>query len=108
MVTARDEADELAGLMLADAVAPHECEVTVLPHGLLVGEILDRLASEAISLVCVSALPPFAVMHAGYLCKRLRARLPHVRIVVAIWHAQADTASSEDVTGVPVAGSMRW
>lgn len=90
VLPARDEADELAGLMLSEAIAQHAGEATVLPHGMLVGEMVDRLEESGIELVCVSAVPPLAVMHAGYLCKRLRARLPHVRVVVAIWNAQGD------------------
>lgn len=94
VLPARDEADELAGLMLSDVVMQHAGETTVLPHGMLVGEMVDRLEESGIELVCVSALPPFAVMHAGYLCKRLRARLPNVRVVVAIWNAQSDMSDA--------------
>ena len=94
VLPARDAADEIAGLMLADAIAQHAGQATVLPHGMLVGEMVERLEETGIELVCVSALPPFAVMHAGYLCKRLRNRLPHVRVVVAIWNAESDMADA--------------
>lgn len=40
--------------------------------------------------MCISALPPGAVLHASALCRRLRGRLPDATIVVALRHAEGD------------------
>ena len=56
----------------------------------------DRLASEMVEavdakkadVVCVSALPPGAVAHSRYLCKRLLARYPDARMLVGLWTAK--------------------
>jgi hypothetical protein len=38
-------------------------------------------------MVCISAVPPSAILHAGYLCKRMKARFPKIPILVGIWNA---------------------
>ena len=52
--------------------------------------VLERVAELGPQAVYVSALPPAAVLHASFLCKRLRPRFPDLKIVVALWHAQGD------------------
>jgi len=46
---------------------------------------LRRLADQAPALVCIGALPPGGLAHTRYLCKKLRARFPKVKIVVGRW-----------------------
>jgi hypothetical protein len=41
-------------------------------------------------IVAISAMPPAAVAHARYLCKRLHARFADIRMIVGVWHARAD------------------
>jgi hypothetical protein len=38
-------------------------------------------------IICVSALPPGGLAQTRYLCKRLRARYPDVKIVIGRWGA---------------------
>lgn len=90
ILPARDEADDLAGMMMADLLAPQRYDVSVLRRPTLVGEMLERVAQQQPTVVCISALPPHAAMHAGYLCKRLRTRFPEIKIMVALWNAQGD------------------
>jgi DNA-binding transcriptional LysR family regulator len=35
--------------------------------------------------ILISALPPFAIMHARSLCRKLRKRYPGVRVVLGVW-----------------------
>src|SRR4029079_18009904 len=51
------------------------------------------------AVVCISATPPAAVMHARYLCTRLRARLPKVRLVVGLWDTSGDLTKAEKRIG---------
>ncbi|HZL88881.1 MAG TPA: hypothetical protein VFB96_10950, partial [Pirellulaceae bacterium] len=39
------------------------------------------------------------VMHARYLCKRLRERLPEVKLVVGLWDAQGDLTKAKERIG---------
>jgi hypothetical protein len=84
-VPARDEADELVGMMLTQLLqkaGSKNCRYLSIGT---VENMLDQLERGGFTIVCVSALPPFAVGQARSLCKRLRARLPHISIVVGLW-----------------------
>jgi predicted PurR-regulated permease PerM len=91
---ARDEADEIAGLMVADVVWERGIDLEVLATDMLAGEVLDRIGQDAVRAVLVSALPPQATAHARYLGKRLRARFPELRIVVGLWEAGGSVRKS--------------
>src|SRR5690606_30914675 len=64
---ARDMADEIAGLMLADIVCERGIDLEVLPTDMLAGEVIERLGQGDVQAVFVSALPPQATAHARYL-----------------------------------------
>jgi hypothetical protein len=40
--------------------------------------------------VCISALPPFALLHARDLYKRVRSNVPNARIIVGLWKFSGD------------------
>ncbi len=87
---ARTEADEITALMLAQLLETSGCVVQTVPVTSLSGEFSDLLERYTADVVCVSATPPAAVMHARYLCKRLRNRIADAKLVVGLWNAQAD------------------
>jgi predicted PurR-regulated permease PerM len=90
VLTARDEADEIVAMMLVHTMQASGINAEVLSATLLKGEALERASALHPRSVCISALPPGAVLHASALCRRLRARLPDATIVVALWHAEGD------------------
>ncbi|HYG54115.1 MAG TPA: AI-2E family transporter [Burkholderiales bacterium] len=94
IAAAHDRADHLAGMMLAHAVR-EEQSALVLPFPVLAGETLEMIGERRCKTVCISAVPPHAASHAGYLCKRLKQRFPELRVVVVLWTGQPiDTARS--------------
>jgi predicted PurR-regulated permease PerM len=82
---ARDELDELALTMLRDLVASTPCGMQVTPAGMLAAEIVTLVAEQSPGIVCIGFVPPGGLAQARYLCKRLRARFPGLRIVVGRW-----------------------
>ena len=58
--------------------------------------MLELIEQARPDLVCISAMPPAAVLHARYLCKRLRNRFPELPILVGLWDAQGDLQKSRD------------
>jgi hypothetical protein len=68
-------------------------------------ELVER---RKVDVVCISATPPAAVMHARYLCKHLRRRFPEVKLVVGLWDLQGDlTKASERIgCGATVVATM--
>jgi predicted PurR-regulated permease PerM len=85
IVGAHDEADHLAGLALARLLPGADFDARVIDYPVLAGEVVERVAACGAKVVCISAVPPHAAMQAGYLAKRLKRRLPDVRILVALW-----------------------
>jgi hypothetical protein len=51
----------------------------------MTADLVARVAEQAPALVCIGALPPGGLAHTRYLCKKLRARFPKVKIVVGRW-----------------------
>ena len=101
---ARDEADEIAAMMLVQVLETQElkaagCHVQGVSLTSLAGGTVDLVEQRQPAVVCISATPPAAVMHARYLCKRLRARLPEVKLVVGLWDAQGDLTKAKERIG---------
>jgi hypothetical protein len=48
-------------------------------------DFVGKVADQSPALVCIGALPPGGLAHARYLCKKLRARFPEVKILVGRW-----------------------
>ena len=96
---ARTEADEITALMLAQILETSGCVVQAVPVTSLAGELSDLVDRYTADVVCVSATPPAAVMHARYLCKRLRSHLPQVKLVVGLWDARGDLAKAKERIG---------
>jgi predicted PurR-regulated permease PerM len=87
---ARDEADELAGIMFAQVLAREGHAARCISVDALAGEMMEVVEKEGVQIVCVSALPPSGVTHARYLCKRLRSRFDRLDILVGLWTTTAD------------------
>lgn len=85
---ARDETDELALQMLARLLQSTNCRVELVASGSLAGEMLARVRREAPSAVCVGTVLPGGLVQAQYLCKRLRAEFPSLKIVAGLWGAR--------------------
>jgi len=87
---ARDEADEIAGRMLAQLLATKGCVVQVVSVAALTSEMVDLVEERKADVVCISAMPPAAALHARYLCKRLQGRFPEAHLIVGLWNATGD------------------
>jgi predicted PurR-regulated permease PerM len=82
---AHDEADEVALLIFRQLIDPTRYNVEVLSASILVSEMTAAVAEKQPPLVCISALAPGGLVQACYLCKRLRALFPRIKIVVGRW-----------------------
>jgi predicted PurR-regulated permease PerM len=81
-VPARNPADELLWKMVVHTFDDRPVLTEMVPAATLaseVGALAQRLKPH---LICITSVPPGGLAHARYLCKRLRARLPEVPILV--------------------------
>ncbi len=98
-VPANDQADELAAVMLAQLLERKGHKTILLHANTLSPEILGRLAEEPGTTVCISALPPFAFVHARSLCQRIRQFLPDNRIIIGLWGATGNAVALRERFG---------
>lgn len=82
---ARDQADKLALEMLRQLLNPAKWEVEVTALEMLTAELVAHVTEGKSAIICIGALPPGGLTHTRYLCKRLRARHPDLKIIVGRW-----------------------
>jgi hypothetical protein len=92
---ARDEADRLSLVMLQQLLVPARWEVEVIAVETLTSELLGRIGQEGILIVCIGSLPPGGLAHARYLCKRLRAQFPRIKIIVGRWGLRGNVEANQ-------------
>ena len=81
-----DEADLLGLEMLRHLVDPARWEIELCSPQLLASEVIALVEETRPAAVCIGALPASrGGIHTRYLCKRLRARFPDLRIIVGRW-----------------------
>ncbi len=91
-VPVRDEADALGLLMLEHLLDPDQWTIELTSPQLLASEVIARAEKTRPDVVCLGALPASGLAaHTRYLCKRLRARCPDLRIVVGRWGLRGPT-----------------
>ncbi|MBV9406475.1 MAG: cobalamin-dependent protein, partial [Acidobacteriaceae bacterium] len=88
-VPARDEADELVAMMLAQVLRRLGFRVEAIPSG-FVEELLGRVKQVDPDIVIISALPPFAAHRARALCRKARQQSPRLKAVMGMWGSTAD------------------
>jgi predicted PurR-regulated permease PerM len=93
---ARDAGDETALEMLQRIVDPAVCRIEFVSTDRLASEVVEMVAEEHPSIVCIASLPPGGLAHTRLLCKRLRGRYADLKIVVGRWGLQAGIERNRD------------
>jgi len=95
-IPASDRADESTAAMLTQILelAGYAAELLPIPHS--PGDALDLLSRQECDVACISALPPFALLHVRSLTKQLRRSFPKLRIVAGLWNFSASGEQSEE------------
>ena len=90
-VPARDEADEIVGTMLAQLLqwAGHRAECLEVESA---ERMIAQISREKPDIVCISALPPFAIPAVRALYGRMHAQNPKLKVLVGLWHFSGDAA----------------
>ena len=87
---AKDEADEIVAHMLRNLLVFRGYCAVAASVTSLAAEMVELIDKQPSDIVCVSALPPSAVAHARYLCKRIHARFPEMGLIVGLWTVKGD------------------
>jgi predicted PurR-regulated permease PerM len=95
----RDDADEIVGIMLAQLLGRAGYAAQAISIGSVEGMLAEVAKTEA-EVICLSALPPYAVSHARGLYKKLRARHPQMPIVIGLWNYSDDPVkAAQEISG---------
>ena len=78
--------------MLEHLLQQQGTEAQCAPAKLLPDELVKMVDEADADVACISVVAPSTVIHARYLCAKLRAHLPHLKIAVGLWGA------SENIT----------
>jgi predicted PurR-regulated permease PerM/methylmalonyl-CoA mutase cobalamin-binding subunit len=92
----RADRDEIAGAMLTQLLLQQGIAAENLTAERTTGELLEIAMQEPADAFCISVMRPSTVIHARYLCGKLRAKLPKSRIVVAMWGAAEEITEIKD------------
>ena len=94
-IPASDRADETTAGMLAQILELAGYATLSFPVLTSPTNVLEDLSIQQSDIVCISALPPFALMNARSLSKRLRTHFPKLRIVLGLWNFSAGGVNTE-------------
>jgi hypothetical protein len=84
-LAAHDAADEIVGLMLTQLLNFQGYCSTNVSTTALASEMVEAVTKHQAHVVVVSAMPPAAVTHSRYLCKRLHLAYPNLNMLVGLW-----------------------
>jgi hypothetical protein len=88
-IPARDEADEIVALLLSQVLQRSGINTQSLPSG-PTSDAWSAVADMDPAIVCISALPPFAIDHARVLYQKLRAKSPKLDVVICLWNFEGN------------------
>ncbi|MGH9326486.1 MAG: AI-2E family transporter [Terriglobia bacterium] len=99
-VPARDDADEIVAMIVAQLASFEISDARFVRIG-PVAAMVTQVADQKPGVVCISALPPGALGHARSLSKRLRMRIPEIKIVLGLWKFEGGIARAQERAGDP-------
>ena len=88
-IPARDTADEVVALILCQLLERQGHTAQSIPIG-TTAEMSSQVRDAKPGLVCISALPPFALEHARELYSKMRLQSPDLHVVICLWQFEGD------------------
>lgn len=93
---AHDATDQVAMEMLRRLLDPAKWDVQLVPVDTLAAELVELAAQHPDGIVCIGSLAPGGLAHTRYLCKRLRAQLGDVKILVGRWGFKGNVQQAQE------------
>jgi predicted PurR-regulated permease PerM len=84
-VPSKARRDQLAGDMLMQLLWRRGYSARSAAAGIPAEKLMDLVRDAKARVVCVAAVAPTTLVHARYLCFKLRANFPNVKIIVGLW-----------------------
>ncbi len=84
---ARAARDGIAAAMLTQLLEQRHFSAESLSTQLTTGELIEAVVEDNAEVLCISAVSPTTILQTRYLCGKLHARCPKLRIVIGLWGA---------------------
>jgi predicted PurR-regulated permease PerM len=81
----RDRLDELALVMFGHLMRAQSRPVEVVSSEVLTAEVMEKVGETGPGVVVIASVPSGGLAQARYLCKRIKAQWPAIKIVVGRW-----------------------
>jgi hypothetical protein len=78
-------------------LTPARYEVELLGASMLTAEVVSRVQESQVQLICLGSLAPGGMARTRYLCKRLQAHCPALKIVVGRWGSTGNSQDSQEL-----------
>ncbi|HEY2112516.1 MAG TPA: AI-2E family transporter, partial [Dongiaceae bacterium] len=95
-IAGRGSLDEAAAAMLAQLLERQGIQASVVSSDAVAPVAVSSLEAANVQIVCLSYLEPGGFTNARYLVRRLRRKLPRVRILVGLWTLNDEDARQRD------------
>ena len=95
-IAGRGSLDEAAAAMLAQLLGRRGIQASVVSSDSVAPAAIFGLDAADVQIVCLSYLEPGGFTNARYLVRRLRRKLPRVRIIVGLWTLNDEDARQRD------------
>ncbi len=102
-IAAKGPRDEIVGDMLQQLLRHRGIPSSNASSKMVAGETVNWIAETAPNVVCISAVSPSTAIHARYLCTKVRAAFPDLRILIGLW--SPTSVPSEVIDGLKAAGA---
>jgi predicted PurR-regulated permease PerM/GAF domain-containing protein len=93
----RTELDRAAAEMMAQVFEERGIGARALPPIAVSQGALGQLDLHGVQVVCLSYLHPQPQVYARYICRRLRRRVPRLKLVICCWNPASDKEQTEDL-----------
>lgn len=97
-VPIRSGSDELVAMMLSQLLRSRGFQALDVAPGTM-ENLLAEVSQQRATAVCVSCLPPFPTALARSLCKRLKGSLPHLEVIIVLWHLEGGVTAARERLG---------
>jgi hypothetical protein len=84
-IAARDEADEVVADMLCHLLRRRGIKAAGTPLAAPLDDVFKAADRSEVKVTFISALPPSAIGAARQMCRRLKARVPDIPVLVGVW-----------------------
>jgi hypothetical protein len=91
--------------MLRQVLDGTKYEVEIVSAAMLTAEVVALIGEKSPAMICIAAVTPGGLAQTRYLCKRLRARFPDLKIAVGRWGTGTEDSNSILLAGADKVGT---